>query len=271
MVCRQEVRRLAQYANLEGFRVKQRVGLVAVVLAICLMANVAVSQTSGTESSETGEKAAQTGLHVANPNTSQFRRWLRTRSPRELGLSISCESIAPDALQAGLLLAMPQIGVLILGRNYGAEDKKGNTKIENLTRIYEVQRFHKSGSPYEGSLIVVLKQDIAENERICLEALTNSEIRWVTVRDAESESEETVDMKVKDVKFSRAGKIEDSGATIPTGETVATITLTEGWWSMAYRKSTEQVWGAILGIIGSVLLMAIGFVGRRVMQNLRKT
>ena len=62
----------------------------------------------------------------------------------------------------------------------------------------------------------------------------------------------------------------DSGATIPTGETVVTITLTEGWWSMAYRKAKEQVWGAILGMIGSVLLMVIGFVARHMMPQYAK-
>lgn len=259
-------------ANSKGIKVKHWVGLAAVAIAVCLVGNAAISQTNGTESNvETGKEGAQTGLHVANPNVSEFRKWLRFRSPRELGLANNCQSVMPEDLQAGLLLAMPRAAILFLGRNYGDEDRKGNTNIESVSRIYEVQRFHKSGSPFEGSLIIVMKQDVAENERVCLEAVTNSEVRWVTVRDVESDSEEIVDMRVSDVKFSRAGKIMDSGATIPTGETVVTITLTEGWWSMAYRKAKEQVWGAILGMIGSVLLMVIGFVARHMMRSMRKT
>ena len=74
-------------ANSKGIKVKHWVGLAAVAIAVCLVGNAAISQTNGTESNvETGKEGAQTGLHVANPNISEFRKWLRFRSPAGIGV-----------------------------------------------------------------------------------------------------------------------------------------------------------------------------------------
>ena len=246
---------------------KQWFGWIAIVMIFCLGNGAAVSQTGKIE--ENGERATdeeQSGLHVPNPSVAEYRRWLRHRSPRQLGLAKNCESVTHEDLRVGLLLAMPKAPMLILGQKYDLESGEKTTKIEQVRRIYEVQRFTKVGSPFQGHVTIILKPDVAGNERVCLGRLQKSSIKWVTLRD-DSDVEETIEMVVENVTFSSGGKVAASGATIPTGEIVARVTLSESWWSMAYRKSKEQIWGALLGMAGSVLLMAIGFIVRRIVRS----
>ena len=62
------------------------------------------------------------------------------------------------------------------------------------------------------------------------------------------------EMVVRDVRFSRAAVVGADGETVETGDTVATLSVSEGWLSTAYRKLKEQIWGVLAGMAGTVLL-----------------
>ncbi len=241
---------------------------LATIIAVVFLGEWATAtQTEMTENHvDIAENEDQVDLYIPEINIDEYRRLLRFRSPRELGFAKKCENLTHKDIRVGLFLAVPGAGALFLGREYGEESGENKTTILMIARIYNVQKFSKGGSPFEGSLTIVLQRRQASEERTCLEALRNASIKWATVRDIESDSEDTVDMTVEDVRFTMAGRVTDSGATVRTGETVVTITLSESWWSMVYRKSNEQIWGAVLGMIGTGCLMVIGYLVRRLLR-----
>ena len=93
-------------------------------------------------------------------------------------------------------------------------------------------------------------------------------IKWAVIGDANTE--ETVEMVVQEIRFTQAGRVGPAGETIPTGEILAVLTLSESWMSMAYRKMKEQIWGAALGMAGSVCLMLLSRIVGRLVRSRRR-
>ena len=136
--------------------------------------------------------------------------------------------------------------------------------------MYHVEKFSKAGTPLGGNIYIKLQAEIAQQERACLETLKDMPVRWIIPNDESPDAGETFEMAVQEIQFSREVRVDSAGDTIPTGQIVVGLTLSESWWSMAYRKLTEQVWGAALGFAGSVCLMVFIAAVRKSVQYRRR-
>ena len=134
--------------------------------------------------------------------------------------------------------------------------------------MYHVERFSKAGTPLKGQMYIKLKPDVASEERACLETLREIPVRWIVPGNESIDAAETIEMFVQEVRFSREARVDSGGDTIPTGETIASVMLSESWWSMAYRRSKEQIWGAALGFAGSVFLMLLIHIVRKLVTRI---
>ena len=135
--------------------------------------------------------------------------------------------------------------------------------------MYHVEKFSKAGTPLGGNIYIKLQAEVAQQERACLETLQEMRVRWIVPNDESPDAGETFEMAVQEIQFSREVRVDSAGDTIPTGEIVVGLTLSESWWSMAYRKLTEQIWGAALGFAGSVCLLVLIAAVRKSVQYRR--
>ena len=244
---------------------RQWTGLFAIALGIFLGDVTVVAQTNKSEKIE--EKTAgqkNTGLHLLNASPTELRRFLQRYSPNRLAKS--CKTEVRGNSRIGWLYPIPGGAWFIVGRSDSSE-----TKLEKIERMYHVERFSKAGAPLKGQMHIKLKPDVARRERACLETLQGIPIIWIVQRNEFGDAGETFKMFVQKVRFSREARVKSGGDTIPTGEIVASLMLSESWWLMAYRKSTEQIWGAALGFVASVFLMALIRIVPSIMRSCPRT
>ena len=116
--------------------------------------------------------------------------------------------------------------------------------------------FRQSGSPVAGEIVVTLAKAVADRERECVERLRRIAVKWLNWPGEDRESV-AAEMVVRDVRFARAAVVGAKGDAVETGDTVAKLSLAEGWPSMIYRELKAQFWGVVAGMVGTVVL-AIG-------------
>ena len=221
------------------------VGLVAIATTICFWDDVAAAE-SGKEND---------GLHLAEPKPDELRRLWERVSPN--ALSNGCKDSSSSGSRSGLFLPIPGAALLLVGE-LDPQNMGKKIDIKKIEQIYQVMSSAKGGSPLEGQLTIRLQPSRIHEEQACLERLQGAPIKWAALRG--SDTEETVEMVVQAIRFPPAGRVGPSGETIPTGEILAVLTLSEGWMSMAYRKIKENIWAIAAGMIGSVLLLLLKLV-----------
>ena len=243
---------------------RQWIGLFVVAPGIFLGDVTVVAQTNKSEKIEEGTAGQKnTGLHLLNASPTELRRFLQRYSPNRL--TKNCKKEVRGDSRLGWLYPIPGGAWFIVGRSDNSE-----TKLEKIERMYHVERFSKAGAPLKGQMHIKLKSDIARKKRACLEILQGMPIIWIVQRNEFGDAGETFKMFVQKVRFSREARVNTGGDTIPTGEIVASLMLSESWWSMAYRKSAEQIWGAALGFVASVFLMVLIGIVPNLVKNRRR-
>ena len=248
---------------------KKWLGLAAIMSVFYLGDGAAASERGKSEKSQEQTKFHEIdGLHLLNPSPTEFRRFLQQRFPNET--KKECNSWSNYDSRVGLLIAIEGASLLLIGESYGPKVGGNEENISGIEQQYFVENFAKGGAPLEGQISIKLRPNLVREERACLEKLRDISIRWATVEKGAINTENTVEMVVQGVQFSRVGRLEPSGVMSPTGETLATLTLSESWMSMVCRKMKEQIWGAALGFAGSVCLMAFGLVIRRLLWYTNK-
>ena len=242
---------------------KRSVGLVAIATAFLLGNDPVVAQGSNTKKAE--ERTAvheNSTLNLLNASPAELRRFLQRWSPNRLAKN--CENEPHDDSRVGWLYPIPGGAWFLVGR---ADDME--TNIEDMIRMYHVEKYLKTGTPLKGQIYIKLQAETARQERACLGTLQEMPVRWIVSNNESPDAGETIEMVVQEVRFSREVRVDSAGDTIPTGGTVAGLMLSESWWSMAYRKLAEQVWGAALGFAGSVCLMLLIAIVRLVQYRRR--
>ena len=201
------------------------------------------------------------GFHFGTPSRREFRQFLQRYSPYIVAKK--CENWPRCDSRVGMLLPIPGSAVLLVGESYNPERGGNETGVQKLKRIYHVESFSKAGDPLEGQISIKLQRDLMQAERACLENLRDMPIAWAGNLEGSLGKEETVELQVREVEFSRVARLGSGGQAEPTGEILAAIKLKEKWIDMAYRKLKEQVWGIGGGIAGSaVLMVTTSLVGR---------
>ena len=208
-------------------------------------------------------------LHLVEPSPSDLRRYLQSipmpTNPK------TCEEWTPSYSIAGLLLPVVGAARLFIGEDLGVERTESNIRIPNVQRNYAVTSFTKSGAPLVGAITIMLPSDLARQEQTCLEHLSGARIEWPSLTDDPTDVGETVGMVVQEVRFFAAAEVGPAGALVATGETVATLTLSERWMSMAYREMKAHAWGIAGGMAGSVLLMILTWTSAWAVRRFRKS
>ena len=197
------------------------------------------------------------GLHVINPS----RTGVREHFERMEGVAPwlkDCEEWSADDSRVGMLV--PGVSRLFIGRpNVDGEG------IDNVEKNYEVSSVGIGGSPFKGTVHVMLQAADMRAEKVCLEKLRGTSIRWGWSGGDSTYPDVDGEVVVRDVQFSRAARMESSGEVAATGAFVATLKVSEGAMSMVFREMSAHVWG----MVGSVLLMVFAAVVRWPMRRLR--
>ena len=205
-------------------------------------------------------------LDLGEPTVPEFNRWLAAL-PKPV-TARKCGERAERDSRAGFLVPVRGAGRLLVGKpDDGAE--AGTTRIRDVERNYYVVSFTRSGAPLEGTIKIKMAHDEMQVERVCLERLLGAAVAWPTLTDDPSDVEETVEMVVLEVSFAAAGEIGPTGQAVATGETVATLALSERWVSMAMRELKAHRWGVVGGMVGSIVLMIATWLGGRAVRQLR--
>ena len=206
-------------------------------------------------------------LDLGEPNVPELRRWLS--AVPQPSSARKCGEWTERALRGGFLVPVRGAGRLLVGKR-DDETGPGTTRIRNVERNYPVTSFRRSGAPLEGAIKIKLPHEEMQVERVCLEQLRGVPIAWPTLTDDSADVEETVEMIVQEVRFAAAGEIGPSGEAVATGETVATLALSERWVSMAHRQLKAHRWGVLGGMVGSIVLMIATSMGGWAVRRLRK-
>ena len=240
------------------------IGLVTFLTPLLFCNGPVEAQTGNTEKAE--ERTAvheSSGLNLLNASAAELDRFLQRWSPNRLAKN--CEKQGHDDRRVGWLYPIPGGAWFLVGR---IDDSV--TNIEEMLRMYPVEKFSKAGTPLEGQIYIKIQAEIARQERTCLETLPGMAVRWIVSNNDVSDAGETYEMIMQEVQFSQEVGVDAAGDTVPTGATVAGLVLSESWWSMAYRKVTDQAWGAALGFAGSVCLMLLITIVRRLVKYRRR-
>ena len=204
-------------------------------------------------------------LDLGEPSISELSRWLAAMS--RITSARKCSEWTERDLIGGFLVPVRGAARLLVGMP-DDEAGPGTTRIRDVERNYLVTSFTRSGAPLEGAIKIKMPRDEMQGERVCLEQLHGVAVAWPILTDDPSDVEETVEMVVREVSFAAAGEIGPSGAARATGETIATLAVSERWASMAYRQLWAHRWGVLGGMVGSIVLMTAmwmcGWAVRRV-------
>lgn len=242
------------------------VGLVAIATAFFL---VSVATASENEISEGSNRDLRTDeLHFGQLTPSEIRSYFQ-RNVLSV-LTANCDDWSHQDSRVGLLLPIEGAAVLLVGKSYASEGGGNTERIRGIERGYLLESFAKGGAPLEGQVSIKLQADLADEERRCLENLQDVPIRWAAIENGVLEEPETVELVVSEVRFFRFGTLGTDGKRTPTGETLATLKLSESWISMAYRKARENIWGIAGGAAGSACLLLLSSTLGFLVRYLRK-
>ena len=219
--------------------------------------------TSDGQKNKRGER-----WHHGKTTEAEFRRWLSTRLP-SASLD-ACESWSDHDRRVAVFHPVEGAAVLIVGGSYGGERGGNNVGVKDIERHFFAESFGRGGAPLEGQLTIRIQPERWPDEQRCLEKLRGVRTKWTHIEMGSIDAERTVEMKVTDVQFARAAKVGSNGETIPTGEAMATVTMSESWMSMAFREMRAQRWGIAGGIAGSACLMMLIWGGGRIWRHLRR-
>ena len=196
------------------------------------------------------------GLHVTNPGSPELREYFE----RVGGIwAKDCEEWSTDDSRVGMLA--PGLSRLFIGR-----PKADGDGIDAIEKNYEVSSVVIGGSPFEGAVRVMLQAADMRVEKVCLEKLRGTAIRWELSGGDSGYPDVDGEVVVRDVKFSRAARMESGGEVAATGAFVATLKVSEGAMSMVLREISAHFWG----IVGSALLMVFVAVVGWLTRRLRK-
>ena len=199
------------------------------------------------------------GLHFINSGRTGLREYFE-RMDGVAPWVKDCEEWSADDSRVGMLLASGA-SRLFIGRPNADGDG-----IDAVEKNYEVSSVGIGGSPFEGTVHVMLQAADMRAEKVCLEKLRGTAIRWGRSGGDSSYPDVDGEVVVRDVQFSRAARMESSGEVAATGAFVATLKVSEGAMSMVLREMSAHVWG----IVGSALLMVFAAVGGWLTRRLRK-
>ena len=191
------------------------------------------------------------GLHVINADPARLRKLMDGVAPWRK----DCEEWSADDSRVGMLV--PSFLRLFVGR-----PKAGGDGIDHIEKTYEVSSVSISGSPFEGTVHVMLQGVDMPTEKVCLERLRGTTIGW-----GQPGNSGYPDMAgkavVRDVQFSRAARLESSGEVTATGAFVAILTVSESTMSMVFREIGAHFWGIVASLLLTVLMaLATGLVRR---------
>ena len=230
---------------------------------------VSVATASENGNDEGGSNDLSTDeLHFGELTSSEIRRYFQ-RNVLSI-LNVNCDDWSRQDSRVGLLLPIEGAAVLLVGKSYDSEGGGNTERIRGIERGYLLESFAKGGAPLEGQVSIKLQADLADEERRCLEKLQDVPIRWAAIEKGALEKPETVELVVSEVRFFRFGTLSADGKRTPTGETLASLKLSESWISMAYRKVRENIWGIAGGAAGSACLMLLSLTVRFLIRHLRR-
>ena len=198
------------------------------------------------------------GLHFINSGRTGLREYFE-RMDGVAPWVKDCEEWSADDSRVGMLAS--GASRLFIGRPNADGDG-----IDAVEKNYEVSSVGIGGSPFEGTVHVMLQAADMRAEKVCLEKLRGTAIRWGRSGGDSSYPDVDGEVVVRDVQFSRAARMESSGEVAATGAFVATLKVSEGAMSMVLREMSAHVWG----IVGSALLMVFAAVGGWLTRRLRK-
>ena len=164
----------------------------------------------------------------------------------------------PD-LRAGMLVPLPGAAWFLVGDRGDLKRETDTWSIRNLLRKYRLIGNSRSGSPSVGKIVFPVPAAVAEAELECVEHLRGVVVRWLN-RRGDPDSGGADSMVVREVRFSRAAVMGSAGRPVPTGDTVVTLSLAEGWIDMVWREMEAQRWGIAGGIVAGVLLTLLSWI-----------
>ena len=189
-------------------------------------------------------------VHVLGVTLNDVRRLLEGRRAPPMGTG--CEHWPDAGSLGGILIPVPRAPRLFVGERRDAEQGMNGFSIRTQ-RNYAVTSFRRSGSPLVGEIVITLPKAVAQAERVCVRRLAGMSVNWLNWPDEVSKPV-AAEMVVRDVQWARAALVGSDGDSVETGDTVAKLSVKEGWLSMAYRKLKAQFWGVVAGTIGTVVL-----------------
>ena len=206
--------------------------------------------------------------HHGKSNETEFRKWISTKVPNPS--PDECEKWSDKDQRVGVFHPIEGAGVLIIGRAHERNESENRIGIKNPERHYFAESFGKGGAPLQGSISIRIQPEGWPGEQGCLKKLLGMWVEWTHIEKGSSDAARAVEMKVTDIRFARAAKLGPNGETMPTGETMATVTMAESWMAMAHREMRAQRWGIAGGIAGSACLMVLTWAGNRIWWHLRR-
>ncbi len=195
-------------------------------------------------------------LHVINTDRTELREHFEQMDGVAPWVK-DCEEWSVDDSRVGLLF--PGASQLFIGR-------PNADGIGDVEKNYEVSSVGIGGSPFEGAVYVMIQASDMRAEKVCLEKLRGTAIRWRRSGGDPSYPDVDGEVVVRDVQFSRAARMESGGEVAATGAFVATLKVSEGAMSRVLREMSAHLWG----IVGSALLMVFTAVGGWLTRRLRK-
>ena len=229
-------------------------------LLLLLVAVLTVgSQTAGTEQKPNEED--DYGIHVISSNPTELHGFLERMDGVAPWVKDCVDWSAAD-VRAGMLALVPGVSRLYIGK---PETARGRNSITDVEKIYEVASAGISGSPFEGTVLVMLQAADFESEKPCLEKLRGTAISWAS-GDNSAFPDVAGKVVVRQVQFSRAARVGSDGKAVATGAMLATLTVSEGVASMVARQLSAHFWG----IVASALFTMGVAIGGRLWRQLRK-
>ena len=166
-----------------------------------------------------------------------------------------CEAWSRCDRRVARLLTTTSPPVLIVGQRRTAESGVSRIAPEKTYAVYDVSR---AGVPLEGSISVKVPLGDFRSQRACLRKLRGVSIDWIDFDPVSQELHPAIRMVVEEVRFNPLGKRQNAGLrVIPTGETLATLKVSETWTSLIRRRPLDSatLLGVILTFISTVVTL----------------
>ena len=184
------------------------------------------------------------GLHIVTSNRARLREHFERMDGVAPWIK-DCEEWSADDARVGMLF--PGESRLFIGK-----PKADGDGIYEVEKNYEVSSVGIGGSPFKGTVHVMLNEADMRAEKLCLEKLRGTAIRWGRSGGDSSYPDIDGEVVVRDVRFSRAARIESSGEVAATGAFVTTLTVSEGTMSMVFREISAHSWGIVASFLLTV-------------------